>query len=215
MSSSPSRSLANSTYTDIAAPNVTLNRKIVRNSARTGGFRHSQRIPSAISRRRWRSSGVAAGAGRAAMRDTRTAPASAHTASSTNGLAIANANRNAPSGGPRSWLVTMFVPDRRAFATPSPAFGTVVATRAPPALSANVSAVPMRNTATKITGSDTVPVAIVIARPPRTRARSRLTRIDSRRRSWRSMNAPAGIPMITHGSCWRNTERGDRESAHG
>ena len=100
----------------------------------------------------------------------------------------------------------MFVPDRRAFATPSPAFGTVVATRAPPALSANVSAVPMRNTATKITGSDTVPVAIVIARPPRTRARSRLTRIDRRRRSWRSMNAPAGMPMITHGSCWRNTE---------
>ena len=49
----PSRWLAYSTSTDQAAPNVTLNVKIVRASVRIGGCASSQRIPSPISVRRF------------------------------------------------------------------------------------------------------------------------------------------------------------------
>ena len=46
--------MASSTNTDHAAPNVTLKTVMVMASVRTGGCRHSQRIPSTTSRTTWR-----------------------------------------------------------------------------------------------------------------------------------------------------------------
>ena len=97
----PSRSLAYRTSTDQAAPNVTLNVKIVRASVRIGGCASSHWMPSRISDRRL----VRGRTSRRVLmttRDTRIAPNTKQTAFVANGRAMPVANRNAPIGGATS-----------------------------------------------------------------------------------------------------------------
>ena len=90
-SSMPSRSLAYRTSTDQAAPNVTLNAKIVMNSVRIGGWSTSQRMPSAMSGAeaaspsRWRGSTSCCVS---ATRVTSTAPSAKQAAFVANGSAM-------------------------------------------------------------------------------------------------------------------------------
>ena len=203
---SPSRSLANSTYTDIAAPNVTLNRKIVRNSARTGGCppQPAHRRPRSRAgdgdrsvSPRARGCGDARhedGPGQRAHRVQHRTGSPSRTRTATRRAAVRGADWSGcscPTGGSSR-------PPARPSARSSRRERRRRCRRTSRGPEEEHRHEDHRRRFTA--GRD------VSARPPRTRARSRSTRIDRRRRSRRSTNAPAGMPKITHGSCWRNTE---------
>ena len=160
-----SRSWAYRTSTDQAAPNVTLNATIVMNSVRIGGWSASQRMPSAMSARQ--SARLALGRGlrhgRVATRVMSSAPSAKQAAFVANGRAMPTTNRNAPIGGATSWLVSSTPPWRRAFAMPRSSRRTSRGRMLPPPTSANVSAVPRRNSATRTSAMLTAPVTIVAA----------------------------------------------------
>ena len=104
---SPSRSVAYSTSTDHAAPNVMLNVKMVSTSVRTAAWRRTHRSPSAMSCRTWVSRTSSRPCGGTAIRATSSAPAPTSTAMPTIGSAAPIANSAAPIGGPASWLTVM------------------------------------------------------------------------------------------------------------
>ena len=222
----PSRSLAYSTSTDHAAPNVTLKVKIVIASVRIGGCSTSQRIPSAISARRPGRSGSTVLA-LVTTRDTRSAPRTKQAAFVANGRAMPAAKRNAPIGGATSWFVSTKAPCIRALAMPRSSRATRPGSRVLLAESANVSAVPRTNSATSTTRMFTFPLTIVATSTPRTTARPRFTTMTMRRRSNRSAAAPPNTPNsstgrysakraidTSSGSCvWEATSSGPAASA--
>ena len=145
---SPSCSRAYSTSTDHAAPNVTLKMRMVSTRVRTAAWCRTQRTPSAMSCRRWvvcvsARCGGSDDRGRPAPPPRRRAVPRPRTAS-----ACPTANRNAPSGGPTSWLTVTNPAMIRLFASARSSRCTSIGTSVLDALSANVSAVPSRNIAT-------------------------------------------------------------------
>ena len=78
-----------------------------------------------------------------------------------NGHTVPTAKRNAPRGGPTSWLVVRNPACSRALPTPRSSRGTSIGSSVPLALSANTSATPNRNVVTSTTVTSTLPVTIV------------------------------------------------------
>src|SRR5215218_6262679 len=198
-----SRSWAYRTRTDHAAPNVTLNATIVMNRVRIGGCAASHRMPSAMSARHEPRGAVWSPGSAAVEYRTRvisTAPSAKQAASVANGNAIPAANRNAPIGGATSWFVSRTLPWRRAFAIPRSSRRTSRGRMLPPPTSANVSAVPRTNNASRTTAMLTAPVTIVAARTARIAARHTLTRAIIRTRSTRSATTPAVKPNSSTGT---------------
>ncbi len=194
----PSRSLAYSTSTDHAAPKVTLKVRIVRAKVRIGACARSHRTPSTRSALR---PVLAAAWARVleATRDTSSAPRANAAAFVANGSAMPIANRNAPIGGATSWLVSTNALCILAFAMPRSSRATRLGRSVLLAESANVSAVPMANRATRTTAMLTAPVMIVATSSASTSARPRFTMTTSRRRSNRSAAAPPRTPNSSAG----------------
>ena len=116
--------------------------------------------------------GSAGAGGTTITRLTRTAPSAKQAASVANGIASPIANRAAPIGGTTSWLVSRIAPWM-----PGVRDAEVLAARRGSgrrllAESANVSAVPSTNRASRTIGDADAARAIVAARSPRITART-------------------------------------------
>ena len=118
----------------------------------------------------------------------------------TKGIEVPAANSAAPRGGPASWLTVMKPVWMRALPTARSSRCTSIGSNVPEALSANVSAVPRRNSATSTTPIDTVPVPMLATSSPRTMTRTTSTPMTSDRRSSRSVTTPAGSAKSSLGS---------------
>ena len=142
-----------------------------------------------------------------AIRDINTAPPAQVIACAIDGHTIPAANRNAPSGGPTSWLSVIRPTLMRALATPRSRLSTIIGSSVPVVMSANVSAVPSRNIAASTMPTLTTSVAIDSASTASTTARATLTAITISRRSWRSAITPACSPNSSHGRRCSNPAR--------
>ena len=98
------RSRDQSTRTDHAAPQVMLKVRMTIARVRTGGCAQSHRIPSTMSWRTWVSTESRTAPRVEPMRDTRTTPSSDADELADERPPMPAANRNAPTGGPTSWL---------------------------------------------------------------------------------------------------------------
>ena len=133
-------------------------------------------------------------------REISTAPSAKQTAFVANGSAIPTANRNAPIGGATAGSRSRTAPCIRALATPRSSRRTRPGSRVLLAESANVSAVPSTNSATRTTAMLTTSLTIVATSTSRTaagrgspRRPSAADRTDRRRRRRaRRTAAPAG-----------------------
>ena len=140
--------------------------------------------------------------GGVAIRATSSAPSATQSTCTKNGHTVPTAKRNAPTGGPTSWLVVRNPACSRALPTPRSSRGTSIGSSVPLAVSANTSATPNRNVVTSTTVTSTQPVTMLTHRTATTRARNRSATTTSSRRSTRSAIAPAHSPNSSHGSRW-------------
>ncbi len=140
--------------------------KIVSTRVRTAALPRTQRKPSAMS---WRtcvgpaSASGSSGRGRT-RREISSVPSRTSTPWAANGHAIPVAKRAAPIGGPPSWLTVMNPVCRRELAIARSSRSTIIGSRVWLALSANISAVPSRNSAASTTAIDTWPVTMNVVR---------------------------------------------------
>ena len=119
-----------------------LKAKITSASVRTGAWPRIQRNPSAMSRRTWVSGTPRTPPRGVAIRATRTTLRPTQATCTTNGHTMPAANRNAPSGGPTSWLAVRKPACSRAFPMPRSALSTSIGSSVPVVVSANTSATP-------------------------------------------------------------------------
>ena len=119
-----------------------LNAKITRASVRTGACPLIQRSPSAMSRRTWLSGTPRTPPRGVAIRATRTTLNPTQRTCTRNGQTIPAAKRNAPTGGPTSWLAVRNPACNRPLPTPRSGLGTSIGSNVPVVVSANTSATP-------------------------------------------------------------------------
>ncbi len=129
-----------------------------------------------------------------------------------NGTKWPAVNRNAPIGGPASWLMVMTPVITREFATARSSRWTSIGTSVLVLLSAKTSAVPSRNIATRTTAIGAESTAIATASRARTTIRAASTATMIRRRSSRSVSAPAHRPNSMGGAHWSSAARATRNA---
>ena len=101
----------------------------------------------------------------------------------------------------------------RLFASARSSRWTSIGTSVLDALSANVSAVPSRNMATSTSQIVATSTATAVASSTRTRVRTESTTMTSRRRSSRSVTAPAHSPNSSGGSHWSSAASATRNAS--
>ena len=167
------------------AAQVTLNTRMTMTSVRTGGWARSHRRPSRIG---WgftpSGSGSLGGTSVRAMREIRMTPRLTQRICVRNGQNDPTANRNAPIGGPASWLPTRNPACMRALPTPRSTGLTSIGRSVEPAVSANTSATPYRNVVASTIHTVACPVTRNTTRARTTTARDPSAIITSIRRSW-------------------------------
>ena len=181
---------------------------IVRASVRIGGCAISQRMPSAISRRRPLRSPARSAAmspTSVATRVTSTAPSAKQAALVANGRAMPTVNRKAPIGGPTNKFVSRNEPWRRALPIPRSLARYDAGQQAAAAHVGKDLRGPEDEQRQQHDGDTNRSSDDRQREDCEAAARARLTTATIRRRSNRSAIAPAGRPNRRFGSCCAST----------